>query len=98
MSIVRKDRRGELFYYMHQQVSERIDLVFLFDYRFNCKFSDSKIVARYNFERFSNALPRVRPFDNLRAPIEEGYFPKLDSQVASRSWPGKFDSEFNSIQ
>lgn len=62
--IVDKDRRGELFYYMHQQ-----------------------IVARYNFERFSNRLPRVGRLNDFRAPIPEGYFPKLDSLVASRSWP-----------
>lgn len=37
-------------------------------------------------------MPRVKPLDNLRAPIEEGYFSKLDSLVASRSWPGKFIS------
>jgi len=52
-SIVAKDRRGELFYYMHQQV-----------------------IARYNAERFSNNLARVLPFNNLRDPIAEGYFPK----------------------
>ncbi|KAF4525334.1 hypothetical protein B566_EDAN013190 [Ephemera danica] len=52
--IVDKDRRGELFYYMHQQ-----------------------IVARYEFERMCNQLPRVRRLTNLKEPIEEGYFPKL---------------------
>ncbi|XP_053965114.1 phenoloxidase 2-like [Anastrepha ludens] len=65
--IVNKDRRGELFYYMHQQ-----------------------ILARYNLERFSNNLARVLRFNNLRDPIKEGYFPKLDSLVASRSWPPRF--------
>jgi tyrosinase len=64
--IVAKDRRGELFYYMHQQIN-----------------------ARYNFERFSNNLPRVVPFRNFRAIIREGYFPKLDSLVASRSYPSR---------
>jgi hypothetical protein len=66
INIVRKDRRGELFYYMHQQ-----------------------IVARYNLERFSNGMPRVTPLNDLRAPIPEGYFPKLDSLVASRAWPAR---------
>lgn len=68
-SIVAKDRRGELFYYMHQQV-----------------------IARYNAERFSNNLARVLPFNNLRDPIAEGYFPKMDSLVASRAWPPRFES------
>jgi hypothetical protein len=27
--------------------------------------------------------------NNFRAPIPEGYFPKLDSLVASRSWPAR---------
>jgi tyrosinase len=63
--LVNKDRRGELFYYMHEQ-----------------------IIARYNFERFSNGLKRVTALDDLRIPIPQGYFPKLDSIVASRTWPG----------
>lgn len=65
-AIVAKDRRGELFYYMHQQ-----------------------LVARYNFERFSNRLARVKRFNNLREPIAEAYFPKMDSLVASRAWPAR---------
>lgn len=64
--IVDKDRRGELFYYMHEQ-----------------------IIARYNFERFSNRLPRVGRLSNFRAAIPDGYFPKLDSLVVSRSWPAR---------
>lgn len=67
MRIVNKDRRGELFYYMHQQ-----------------------IIARYNFERFSNDMNRVKPLNHLRQPIEEGYFPKLHANIAQRSWPGRF--------
>nr|WGN96288.1 setae polypeptide [Ochrogaster lunifer] len=66
-ALVNKDRRGELFYYMHQQ-----------------------IICRYNAERLCNEIGIVRRFDNLRAPIEEAYFPKLDSQVASRAWPPRF--------
>ncbi|CAO1425734.1 unnamed protein product [Diamesa serratosioi] len=65
-ALVDKDRRGELFYYMHEQ-----------------------IVGRYNFERLSNNLPKVERLNNLRAPIPEGYFPKMDSLVASRAWPGR---------
>lgn len=64
--IVDKDRRGEIFYYMHQQ-----------------------IVARYNFERLCNRLPRVKRLLNLRDPIEEGYFPKLTSQISSRNWAAR---------
>ncbi|XP_026277611.1 phenoloxidase 2 [Frankliniella occidentalis] len=66
IEIVRKDRRGELFYYMHQQV-----------------------LARYNMERFSNGLQRVKRLIDLREPIAEGYFPKLDSLVSSRVWPAR---------
>ncbi|XP_046387013.1 phenoloxidase 2-like [Ischnura elegans] len=64
LNIVRKDRRGELFFYMHQQIQ-----------------------ARYNFERLCNRLGRVKRLLNLREPIEEGYFPKLDTLVASRNYP-----------
>ncbi|KPJ13412.1 Phenoloxidase subunit 1 [Papilio machaon] len=67
-NVVNKDRRGELFYYMHEQ-----------------------IIARYNTERLCNNLGRVKRFSNFREPIEEGYFPKLDSQVASRAWPPRFE-------
>ncbi|KZC12758.1 PREDICTED: phenoloxidase 2-like [Dufourea novaeangliae] len=66
IKIVNKDRRGELFYYMHQQ-----------------------ILARYNCERLSNRLGRVKRFINWREPIPEAYFPKLDSIVAGRTWPAR---------
>lgn len=66
-AIVDKDRRGELFYYMHQQ-----------------------LIARYTTERLCNKLGRVDRYDDFRQPIAEGYFPKLDSQVASRAWPPRF--------
>lgn len=66
--LVEKDRRGEIFYYMHQQV-----------------------VARYNAERLSNNMGAVERFSNFRAPIPEGYFPKLDTLVANRSWPSRPD-------
>ncbi|XP_066901603.1 phenoloxidase 1 [Halyomorpha halys] len=65
--IVNKDRRGELFFYMHQQ-----------------------IMARYNMERLCNNLARTKRLVNWRDPLEEGYFPKLDSLVASRVWPPRF--------
>lgn len=37
-------------------------------------------------------MKRVQRLLNLRAPIREGYFPKLNSQVASRGWPARFDN------
>lgn len=57
-SIVKKDRRGELFYYMHQQM-----------------------IARYNFERFSVKLNRVRRFNDFKEPIVEGYFPRIHNSL-----------------
>lgn len=66
-ALVEKDRRGELFYYAHEQ-----------------------IMARYNFERFANKMGRTKPFGfDFRAPMTEGYFPKMDSLVASRGVPGR---------
>jgi Hemocyanin, copper containing domain len=64
--VVQKNRRGELFYYMHQQV-----------------------LARYDFERMSNRLPRTIRLLNFQEPIVEAYFPKLSSQVASRNWAAR---------
>lgn len=46
-------------------------------------------MARYNFERLSNNLARVARFNNIREPIQEAYFPKMDSLVASRAWPSR---------
>jgi tyrosinase len=69
IDMVDKDRRGELFYYMHSQ-----------------------LVSRYNLERFSNNLPRVKRLNNFRDPIAEGYFPKMDSSVASRAWPARAEN------
>lgn len=43
---------------------------------------------RYNFERLSNKLGRVTKL-NFRDPLEQGYFPKLDSLVSSRNWPAR---------
>lgn len=66
--LIVKDRRGELFYYMHQQ-----------------------IMARYNSERISNGMSKVENFSDFGASIREGYFPKLGTLVANRSWPGRND-------
>ncbi|KAK0078419.1 hypothetical protein PV325_002520 [Microctonus aethiopoides] len=66
VSVVNKDRRGELFYYMHEQ-----------------------IMARYNCERLCNNLSRVKRFNDFHESIPEGYFPKLNNLVASRSWPAR---------
>lgn len=69
LHIVAKDRRGELWYYLHQQ-----------------------IIARYNCERLCNKLYRVKRLNNLRTPIEEGYFPKLNTQNTNTTWPPRFDN------
>ncbi|XP_065368855.1 phenoloxidase 2-like [Calliphora vicina] len=68
-SMVMKDRRGELFHYMHRQ-----------------------ILVRYNVERFCNNLKRVKSFNNFRAPITRGYFPKLNSLMDGRSCPARCDN------
>jgi tyrosinase len=68
--VVAKNRRGELFYYMHQQ-----------------------IIARYNFERLCNKLKRATRFNDFKQAIQEAYFPKLDSLVASRSWPARVGNQ-----
>lgn len=49
-----------------------------------------QILARYNAERFCNNHQRVKSLSNLREPISEGYFPKLQSLLASRYWPPRF--------
>lgn len=44
-------------------------------------------LIRFNIERFCNDLKKVETYSDFRGPIKEGYFPKMDSQVASRAWP-----------
>ncbi|XP_034256439.1 phenoloxidase 1-like [Thrips palmi] len=51
-------------------------------------YMHAQLVARYNGERLNNGLPRVKRLE-LREPIKEGYYPKLDSLVSSRVWPGR---------
>lgn len=65
---VNRDRKGELFFYMHQQM-----------------------VARYDMERLSLGLPRVQKLENWRAPIEDGYFPKLTVNNSGRAWGSRQD-------
>lgn len=47
------------------------------------------IFFRYNCERLCNRLGRVKRLLNWHEPIPEAYFPKLDSLVASRTWPAR---------
>lgn len=44
---------------------------------------------RYNFERLCNDLARVERLVDFREPINLGYFPKLDSILSGRRWPGR---------
>ncbi|GAB0094223.1 Hemocyanin, N-terminal [Sergentomyia squamirostris] len=69
--IVKKERRGEIFYHVHQQ-----------------------IVARYNFERLCNGLPRTMRLSNFEKPIEEPYFPKLNSTVSSKSYSSRYADSY----
>lgn len=46
-------------------------------------------MARYNVERFCNALAKLQPLNNIREPVEEGYFPKILSSLNSRTYPGR---------
>uniref|UniRef100_A0ABD2XC80 Tyrosinase copper-binding domain-containing protein n=1 Tax=Trichogramma kaykai TaxID=54128 RepID=A0ABD2XC80_9HYME len=48
-----------------------------------------QIIARYNAERLSNGLARVKPVKDFRQPIAEGYFSKLDATAYGRSYPGR---------
>ncbi|XP_065341688.1 phenoloxidase subunit 1-like [Cloeon dipterum] len=64
--IVNKDRRGELFYYAHQQ-----------------------IMARYNFERLTNSMLFTEKISDFKAPIKEGYFPKLFTNSATKNWAAR---------
>lgn len=85
---MRKDRRGELFFYSHQQIVARYYVRF-----FRSVFEFLLPRFRYNFERLCNKLRRVERLNNLKDPIKEAYFPKLDSFVASRGWPARVEDQ-----
>ncbi|GAB0091392.1 hypothetical protein DMENIID0001_062330 [Sergentomyia squamirostris] len=70
-SVVAKKRRGEVFYFVHQQ-----------------------ILARYNFERLCNGLHRCKRLNNFDKPMTEAYFPKLNTTVASRNYPGRYSDSY----
>lgn len=64
------------------------------DFRGPCRYYPAfRLISlsfrRYNIERLCNRLGRVKRFHNWREPIPEGYFSKLDSLVASRTWPAR---------
>ncbi|CAH1283386.1 unnamed protein product [Diabrotica balteata] len=48
---------------------------------------------RYNFERLCNGLKRVERLLDWKKVITEAYFPKLDSLIASRTWPARVANE-----
>ncbi|GAB6030166.1 Polyphenol oxidase 1 [Chamberlinius hualienensis] len=60
-----RDRKGELFYYMHHQ-----------------------IIARYEAERLSNGLGRVRPF-HLTHALKEAYFPNLSLTISGQPYAAR---------
>lgn len=49
-------------------------------------------MSRYNTERLSNRLDRVKPFASLRETISEAYYPKMSSQVTSQPWPARSEN------
>jgi tyrosinase len=51
-----------------------------------------QFVARYNVERYCEKLPKVVSYSNFEEIIPLGYYPKLESSLASRSWPGRPDN------
>lgn len=74
---------------MHEQIVARLVYTTRFERLPNYPYSTVDHFNSYNFERLCNRLSRVKRFINWQEPIPEGYFPKLDSLVASRTWPAR---------
>lgn len=56
-----------------------------------------QIIARYNVERMSNGLEKVK-FLSLDEPIEEAYFPKIIRSMSQRAFPSRVaNSTFKDI-
>lgn len=86
-NVVRKDRRGELFYYMHSQVIKNDDH-FNYSIQINNMFKYLlQLIARYNVDRFAHGLTKVRNFNNFREPIAEAYFPKMVRTTSNMAYP-----------
>lgn len=75
---------------MHEaRARAKMGVILPWGLNFNAQATGILDACRYNLERLSNGLQRVRRLQNLREPIKEGYFPKLDSLVSSRAWPSR---------
>lgn len=48
-------------------------------------------MARYNVERYCNDMDLVKPLDNFRENIPEGYFPKIMRSVNNRTYAGRHE-------
>lgn len=55
------------------------------------------MLDRYNFERLSNSMARAHPLSDFRAPLKEGYYPKLGSIAGNRTFPGRSDNVVLSV-
>lgn len=44
-------------------------------------------MSRYDCDRYSNRLKRVKPLTDLRKIIPEGYFPKIIRSTNNRAYP-----------
>lgn len=49
-----------------------------------------QMVARYHVERFCNGLGLLEPYNNLRAPIREPYYPKILRSANNRTHPARY--------
>lgn len=76
---------------MHNQVKF---LPLFHKFVLNYVSSFNQLLARYNTERFCNNLERIKPLDNLRERVPEGYYSKMVRSLSNRAYPGKDNLQF----
>lgn len=54
-------------------------------------YMHKQLVSRYLCERICLGMAEVKSLSDFRAPIEQGYFPKLSTLIANRTWPSRPD-------
>lgn len=54
----------------------------------------NQLISRYNNDRMCSGLERVRPLNNIRAVVPEGYFPKIIRSTNNRTYPARVANSF----
>ena len=81
-----RNRKGELFYYMHHSMMARYWSTILRSIYSNSSLQNQFfLMLRYNAERLCNRMALITRLD-ITQPLREGYFPKLTDANSGMIW------------